>query len=96
MDDPKASFTVDDLGEPVPIGDRTFDDLDGYAIVPEGRASVTVTSRWIQPQTKVFANLQDNTDAIYLRSVVPFHGGFTINLSGATSGARLVSFFIIK
>jgi hypothetical protein len=90
-------LTAADLPDLTP-GDRTLvvDDAEGYVVVPEGRQSVTVTCD-LNPRSKVFANLCDNTDAIYIRSVVlTGRGSFTIHLSGVTSGARLCSFFIVK
>lgn len=92
----KVAFTIDELGEAVPHGDRTFDDIEGYAVVPEGRDSVTVTCKHVHPQTKVFAELNDVTDAIYKRGVTCGRGFFTIQLSGVTSGARLCSFHIVR
>jgi hypothetical protein len=97
-----ASFTTagklvmdatDSSGTP---GNATINKPSGQVAVANGDSSVTVTNSVVSATSVVVAVLQDNTDAIYVRSVVPGAGTFTINLSGATSGARKVGFVVFN
>lgn len=77
-------------------GNATVSKTSGLVAVANGASSVTITNTRVTTSSIVIAVLQDNTDAIYVRSVVPASGSFTINLSGATSGARKVGFLVLN
>lgn len=85
------SYT-DDSATP---GARTINKGHGCVSVASGVSSVVVTNSLVATTSTVFVNLQDNTDAINVRSVVPAAGSFTINLTGNTSAARKVCFLVV-
>jgi hypothetical protein len=75
-------------------GAATINKPSGQVSVASGASSVVVTNSLVATTSVVLAVLQDNTDAIQIRSVVPASGSFTINLSGVTTGARKVGFVV--
>jgi hypothetical protein len=86
-----ALDTTDSSGSP---GAVTINKAKGQVAVANGASSVVVTNSLVTAASVVLAVLQDNTDAIEIRSVVPAPGSFTINLTGVTSAARKVGFVV--
>jgi hypothetical protein len=83
---------TDSSGTP---GAATINKMAGQVSVANGASSVVVTNSLVSSTSVVLAVLQDNTDAIQVRSVVPGSGTFTINLTGVTTAARKVGFVVM-
>lgn len=84
---------TDSSGTP---GAATINKASGQVSVANGASSVVVTNSLVTSASVVTAVLQDNTDAVQIRSVVPGSGTFTINLTGVTTGARKVGFVVFN
>lgn len=90
----KIKFAAtDSSGTP---GAATINKPSGQVAVASGASSVVVTNSLVSSTSVVLCVLQDATDALYIRSVVPGAGTFTITLSGVTTGARKVGFVVIN
>lgn len=90
----RLSFdATDSSGSP---GAATINKPSGQVAVDSGASSVVVTNSLVSTTSVVWAVLQDDTDALTVRSVVPASGSFTINLSGTTTAARKVGFIVFN
>ncbi len=77
-------------------GAATINKPRGLVSIASGVSSVVVTNSKVTASSGVFAVLQDNTDAVQIRSVVPAAGSFTINLTGNTTAARKCCFIVVN
>lgn len=83
----------DESGTP---GNCTINKLSGLASVANGDATITVTNSLVTTSSIVFAVLQDDGDAVQIASVVPAAGSFTVTLTGTTTAARRIGFYVIN
>lgn len=77
-------------------GAATINNPSGQVAVALGASSVVVTNSLVTTSSVVWATLQDVTDNIQIKGVVPAAGSFTIHLTGTTSAARKVGFVVFN
>lgn len=92
----EGGLTFDATDSSAAPGAATVNKPSGQAAVANGVSSVVITNSMVSTTSVVVAVLQDNTDALYVRSVVPAAGSFTINLSGNTTAARKVGWVVFN
>lgn len=78
-------------------GAQTINTPTGSFKIAAGQSSATITNNLVTVNSIVLATLQtQDTTALYVRSVVPGAGGFTVNLSAAATAQVTVGFLVIN